>query len=221
MQELLTTVETCLKALVFFFLFFHLLHISQGLGRALLPCYTYCLQATAEASVKNLVFFFPTCFISHELGRAPLSCCTLQRHAGLHFMTKSILIIWNLKREKGQTNPQFSNYFLLSFYTPERERNCWRCVLLHQVCFRIIWVATLCLYESLFWSMESLWSHKVGRSFYVIVESIESCLAQVKDELESFSEFKETLKIFSVYYIINFNYFHYNLIFVIFMINFH
>ena len=57
--------------------------------------------------------------------------------------------------------------------------------------------------------MESLWSHKVGMSFYVIVESIDSCLALVKEELESFSEFKETLKIFSVYYIINFHYFHY------------
>jgi len=57
--------------------------------------------------------------------------------------------------------------------------------------------------------MESLWSHKVGMSFYVIVESIDSCLVLVKEELESFSEFKETLKIFSVYYIINFHYFHY------------
>ena len=113
-------------------------------------------------------------------------------------MAKSILIIWTLKREKGKTNPQFSNCFLLSFYTPERKRNCWRCISLHQVCFRIIWVATLCLYESLFWTMESLWSHKVGMSFYVIVESIDSFLAVVKEELKRFSEFKETLKIVSV-----------------------
>lgn len=48
--------------------------------------------------VWRILIFFPTCFISHELGRAPLSCCTLQRHAGLHFMAKSILIIWNLRK---------------------------------------------------------------------------------------------------------------------------